>query len=613
MAVIPKSVLEDIRHHNDIAEVIGTYFHVQRAGASFKALCPFHKEKTPSFHINPQRQIFHCFGCGAGGDVFKFVMQYEGVDFATAARLLAERAGIRLQFGEEDNRGGPNKDVLYAIHEELSQYYQELLLNARESQPARDYLQKRHLGTDIIRDFRIGYAPDRWDTVLQWGAKRKYTPDLLFAAGLTVKTDKPRPGSEYYDRFRHRVMFPIRNEQGRIVAFSGRTLVQDPRAAKYVNSPETPLFRKSHVLYALDRARHPITETREAIVCEGQIDVIRCHQAGFNTAVAAQGTAFTDDHARILRRYADGVVLCFDSDEAGRRAAVRATGVFLQAGLAVRVASLPRDEDPDSLILKQGAEAFRKAIAAAVPAIDFQLNELLATEDPRNEAAVMRIARGVLGTIAQSPNAVQRDALVQQVARRIGIAADALHSELTRLLPRAGGPTRAAEAPGAAAAAAPAAPAPPPELALAELLAATPAMAAVVRPYLMPALLTHPLCRAFVEAALEADAKDQDLLKTVAERDGDSRELTTFVASLAAQAPKVCGKEYTATDAAHDLVLALWKAELLRRRNDLARAQPSEADAPAQAQQRVQLTHDLKMLQRWDTGESVIRMYLPDA
>ncbi|MEI8351167.1 MAG: DNA primase, partial [bacterium] len=430
--IVSKAVLEDIRFRCDIVDVIDSYITLPRKSNMIKTLCPFHKEKTPSFTVNRQKQIFHCFGCGVGGDVFKFVMLHEHADFPTAIKILAEKAGVQLEF-EKGTQPAGEKELLLTIHEEIASAYHRYLLQETDAQPARDYLKKRGLTREIAEDFMIGYAPDRWDFTLEWARKKDYPLAKLDLAGLVVRRTEEGGSHPYYDRFRDRVMFPIRNEQGRIVGFSGRILLPDPKAAKYVNSPETPLFRKSHILYALDRARRDIVETREAIICEGQIDVIRCHQAGFKTAVAAQGTAFTEDHARMLKRYADGVVLVFDSDDAGRNAAIKASVIFLKAGLAVRVASLPQGEDPDSLIFKQGPEAFAETLTRAGPAIDFQLNLLIGRENIRTEMGMMAVCRDILATISQSPNAVQRDVLVQTVARRLGVAASALQAELRPL------------------------------------------------------------------------------------------------------------------------------------------------------------------------------------
>lgn len=602
--IVSKAVLEDIRFRCDIVDVIDSYITLPRKGNMIKTLCPFHKEKSPSFTVNRQRQIFHCFGCGAGGDVFKFVMMHEHADFPTAVKILAEKAGIQLEF-EKGSQPAGEKELLLAIHEEIAALYHKTLLQDPAALSAREYLKKRGITREIAEDFMIGYAPDSWDFTVDWARRKNYPVAKIDLAGLVVRRSDEAGQGGYYDRFRGRVMFPIRNEQGRIVGFSGRTLLQDPKAAKYVNSPETPLFRKSHILYALDRARREIVETREAIICEGQIDVIRCHQAGFKTAVAAQGTAFTEDHARMLKRYADGVVLVFDSDDAGRNAALKTSVIFMKAGLAVRVASLPPGEDPDSLIFKQGAEAFADALAKAVPAIDFQMNLLMARENIRTEMGMIKVSRELLATISQSPNAVQRDVLVQTVARRLGVAAAALQAELKPLLRNA--TQREASEP------APATPKRPAlEVALVEHLGAAPAMLPWVETYLPSALLTDPLCRRFVQMMQESAREGVEFMQLLAERDDEERSLAGFAAQVLS-APSKTGPEGNHEEAVQSLILAFWRADLQRRRADLeARSQAAETeqardDMMAQASQ---LTTDLKRLQRWDTGQAVLALYL---
>jgi DNA primase len=601
--IISKAILDDIRFRNDIVDVIDSYITLPRKGAVVKTLCPFHKEKTPSFNVNQARQIFHCFGCGAGGDVFKFVMLYENVDFPSAIRILAEKAGIALQFEKGAEPAG-DKSLLFTIHEEAAALYHRFLMKDPLAQQARDYMKKRKLTSAVAEEFMIGYAPEQWDFLLKWAKDRGFPTDKLELAGLLVHKTEGGPANAWYDRFRNRVMFPIRNEQGRIVGFSGRTLVQDPKAAKYVNSPETPIFRKSHLLYALDKARREIVEKREAIVCEGQIDVIRCHQAGFKTAVAAQGTAFTEDHARILRRYTDGVVLVFDSDEAGRNAALRATIIFMQAGLAVRIASLPQGEDPDSLILKQGPEAFERALQQAVPAIDFQINLLLARDETRTEAGLMRACRAVLGTISQTPNAIQRDVLLQTAARKLNVSLVALQLELRPLLRQ---PAQRDAAPAKAA---------PPvrpqhEVMLAEHLGASQEQADLVEHYLPLTLISDPVCRAFLDAVLASRRDRLPLMEVLTERDDDNRSLSTFAAAILSSAPKT-GSEATHRQAVEALILGIWRNELQRRRRDAeqqAHEQTGEDQRDTLMAQAQQLTTDLNRLKRWETGEPILQLY----
>ncbi len=403
-------------------------------------------------------------------------------------------------------------------------------------------------------------------------------------------------------------MFSIRNEQGRVIAFSGRILTADKQSAKYVNSPETSLFHKGHVLFALDRARQAILERREALVCEGQIDVIRCHLAGVDWAVAAQGTAFTEDHARTLKRYADSALLVFDGDEAGRHAALRTAGVLLQAGLVIRVAALPPGEDPDSFILSNGPDGFRTLIESATTALDFQIKAAQAGGSISDEATHLRTVTAVLDFIALAPQAMQREELLRQAAQRLYIAPEALRVELIPRLRRialrtdppapppdpVSGPTVATPEPDAPPAA--------DERVLAEHLAANPALAPLVEQYLPLALLRHTLCREFIAAVLAAHTQpDGNFMDMIAERDDESRRLTTF-AALIVSAPSKPTTEYADDKVVKDVILRLWRARLTARRSTLAAQPNAGSDA-----ERTQLTSDIQKLRCWETGESIVR------
>jgi len=598
--MVPKRVVDDIRFRCDIADVIGSYLNLQKAGGSFKALCPFHKEKTPSFHVNPQRQIFHCFGCGAGGDVFRFVMLHESVDFPGALRLLAQRAGVRLELEEGAGTDSSHKDQLYSIHHEIAEFFQRCLKTMKEAASARAYLQKRRLSDQIVESFGIGYAPDRWNAMEGWAGRKKMDMDLLEEAGLVLRSDKPSAKSPWYDRFRNRIMFPIKDEQGRVIAFSGRALETDDKTAKYVNSPETPLFHKSRVLYAIDKARKAIVEAREAILCEGQIDVIRCHEAGFINAVASQGTAFTEDHARVIRRYADSVIIMFDADTAGQDAAVKAAGLFMESGLAVRVASLPEDEDPDSFILKRGADGFRSIIGQAASAVQFQIRVLSERDNVRNEAGLMRTARAVLQTIGRSPNAVQRAHLVQEASERLNIPPSALQDDLRRSLRQ----TRRAEAgisePEGGQGQADVVP--PEELEICVHLARAidvPAAIDIVARYLPLDKFSDPLARTLVQAILHAVETGRDFQDILRDTDSPSGELDAFVARVLMAPLKLRSAEVSPEIAVKDLVITMWKKTFERERSALPE---SESDRCAQ------LTYHLNRLKarNWEDAAAII-------
>src|SRR5665213_2705903 len=388
---------EQIRAASDIVDVIGSYLPLKRAGANFTALCPFHKEKTPSFNVNPHKQIFHCFGCHKGGDVFTFVKEYENIGFMDAIRRLAERAKIPLEFENSPaaQESRHLKDQLLEIHDKIAQRWQNCLANETAGQLARDYLEKRGVSAEAIKLFRIGAAPELWDDTVNWAKSKNYALELVEKAGLVIRKEVDAPNTaageadnsksaignrqsaiHYYDRFRGRLMFPICDEQGRVVGFSGRVLSGDEKTAKYVNSPETPIFTKSKIFYGLDKSKRAILDAGFAIICEGQLDLIACFTNGVQNIVAPQGTAFTEQHARIIKRYANEVVLCFDSDNAGQNAIVRSLDHLLASGLAVRVAVVPAPHDPDSFIKANGGAAFKKLVEGAEGFFDYYLNRL---------------------------------------------------------------------------------------------------------------------------------------------------------------------------------------------------------------------------------------------
>ena len=422
---------ERIRAASDIVDVIGGYLPLKRAGANFTALCPFHKEKSPSFNVNPHKQIFHCFGCQKGGDVFSFVKDYENIGFMDAVRRLAERAKIPLEF--DDHPGAQEsrhlKDQLLEIHDRIAQRWQNTLANEAAGQLARDYLKKRGVSEEAIKLFRLGAAPDAWDDTVNWAKSKGYDLATVEKAGLIIH--KQETGS-HYDRFRGRLMFPICDEQGRVVGFSGRVLSGDEKTAKYVNSPETPIFTKSKIFFGLDKSKRAILDAGFAIICEGQLDLIACFTNGVQNMVAPQGTAFTDQHARIIKRYANEVVLCFDSDNAGQNAIVRSLDHLLASGLAVRVAVVPAPHDPDSFIKANGGEAFRQLVQQAEGFFDYYLNRLIATNDVTSDKGRLAVLRAMAASVHKTGNVVLVDTYAQKTALRLAVSPDAVRAEFKK-------------------------------------------------------------------------------------------------------------------------------------------------------------------------------------
>lgn len=433
---------EEIRDRIDIVELVSQYVKLERAGKNFKGLCPFHPEKTPSFHVSPELNRFHCFGCGASGDVFGFLMRIEGLSFREAMRGLAERAGIELRADTLPQEAPDERDRLRKVVFAANFFYRQAL---KRTPAAQEYLTQRGLTPETVEAFELGYAPDGWDYLLRFLQKHNFSLEDAETAGLLKARED---GSGYYDRFRNRITFPIHDASGRVVAFGARTMGNDE--PKYLNSPETPLFEKRNTFYGWHKARGAILQRRAAIIVEGYLDLIMLHQYGFTHSLATLGTAFTEDHAARLKRLAERVYLMFDSDSAGVRAALRAGEALLGAGIPTLVVSLPQGEDPDSLLRTQGAEALQRAIDAATPIALFGIEQIfreLAGErnplelEPAVKAQI--VERGLSWAISL-PSELDRMACLEKLAPLTPAyltspqaALEALRQELRQRQPRA--------------------------------------------------------------------------------------------------------------------------------------------------------------------------------
>lgn len=439
MAQIPKESIEQILSATDIVDLVQSYVPLKRAGSQFRANCPFHSEKTPSFYVNPARQSFHCFGCGKGGDAIAFVRDYENLPFTDAVRKLAGRAGVHIREEESDPAADANRKSrgrLLDLHREAAAFFHERLLNDPDAEHARGYLKSRGFGKKMAERWAVGWMPENPQVFLDWARSRKFTGRELCGSGLASQRDEQNPRAGLFVRFRDRLMFSIRNEIGDVIAFSGRQLREDPRSGKYINSPETSIFRKSSVLFGLDRAKKPILKEKAALLCEGQIDAISCHEAGIEHAIAPLGTAFTPQHAKKLRRYTNEVLICYDGDSAGIKATERAFRELATEGLAVRVVCLPPKDDPDTFLKREGEEAFRGMLANAKEFFDFKLENARAAgllDGAAGRTAVLSECAEILSLMNDF---AARENQINMVATHLQTSATVLRQQIARLKAR---------------------------------------------------------------------------------------------------------------------------------------------------------------------------------
>jgi DNA primase len=404
--------LDEIRARADIVEVVSPHVRLRRAGGRLVGLCPFHEERTPSFTVDPDKGLWHCFGCKAGGDLFRFVETIEKISFSEAVEMLAGRLGLPPRRPADASREHA-RQRMFSIHKQAADLF-SASLNARAGAPASSYLKRRGLSRQTVEQFGLGYATDSWEALTEAMGKRGFTPEELGRAGLAVVRE-----GRVYDRFRNRLMFPIRDVVGRVIAFGGRALAEDQQP-KYLNSSENPLFRKGQTLWAFDEARRAMASAGRAIVVEGYMDAIACHEAGCAETVATMGTALTADHVDLLRRRAERIVLAFDSDSAGLAAALRGRELFQRAGVEVLVATMPEGSDPDSVIRGKGAEVFREAVDAAAPIVEWELSRILARAEGKDERERMAAMRDAVAALAGVPASVEREYYIRWLAQRWG-------------------------------------------------------------------------------------------------------------------------------------------------------------------------------------------------
>src|SRR6476469_466569 len=440
---------ETVRQQADIVRVIGDYIQLKKAGAqNFVGLCPFHGEKTPSFSVHATRQFFHCFGCGKSGDVFKFVQEREQISFPEAIKLVAEKMGIplpRMQYsseGEAEDAGKRGK--LIEMHERACKFFEDQLRRPEGAQ-AREYLTGRGLKEETIRTFRIGFAPDSGFT-LKDRLKADFSEEMMRASGL-FSWKEGADSSAMYSKFRNRIMFPIANENGKIIAFTGRTLATDEKSGpKYLNSPETPIYSKSRVLYNLDRAKEAIRKLGYVIIVEGQMDCIAVYAAGVHNVAASSGTAFTETQVRLLGRFSKNIVVNFDPDNAGAKATERSLGLLVEEEFQIKVLTLEHGFDPDLFIRRKGKDAYVEALRHSQRYFDYLIERARAQFPIRTQEGKVKAINHLLPHIQRVPSRIVRDELAHEIAQKLGIDSAVLRQELKHVAGNRGSATGKAPA-----------------------------------------------------------------------------------------------------------------------------------------------------------------------
>ncbi|OIP96991.1 DNA primase [Candidatus Wirthbacteria bacterium CG2_30_54_11] len=417
-----KAEIEAIKSRLSIVDVVQSYVPLRKAGKNLQALCPFHSEKSPSFMVNPTLNIYKCFGCGESGDIFSFVQKIENCSFGEALELLASKAGIHLSYQKKDQAADDRRAQLFSLNKAAAELFHSLLLQSPSGQKAREYVQKRAISPEMQKQFLLGYAPDSWDTLLRHCTQKGYSLSTLEQIGLVVKSES---GERHYDRFRDRLMFPVFDQRDRVCGFSGRALSEDHSGGKYINSPESELFHKSELLYGLNFAQGAIRLEGEAILVEGNVDVITLHQAGIASVVAPLGTALTTSQLRLVKRQATRIFLAFDGDSAGMKATVRSLALAENEGLDVRIIQLPEGKDPDAFV-REGLDLWTQAKSSALPVIEYQLETVYRSHDLTSSLGKSNAAAAVLSLIAPLGSPVSRMFYLEKAARRLSTPLETL-------------------------------------------------------------------------------------------------------------------------------------------------------------------------------------------
>jgi DNA primase len=424
---------QTIKDRIDIVQLLQEYLNLKKAGANWKANCPFHNEKTPSFMVHPEKQIWHCFGCGKGGDIFTFIQEIEGLDFIEALKLLADRAGVKLTDSRSSEINKNQKIRLQEINSKVADFFHNFLVEMKVARPAYDYLTKqRGLSHTAINNWQIGYVPDQWDLLTQYMLKKGVGIDDLVSSGLTIKNAER---NSWYDRFRGRLMFPIWDVHGSIVGFTGRILVEKENSGgKYVNTPQTALYDKSRVIYGLNKAKQEIKTKDLAVLVEGQMDVIACHEAGMKNVIAASGTSLTDEQVKLIKRFTNNIAIAFDSDMAGQEAAKRGIDAALLAGLSIKVISIPEGQGKDAdECIKKNPKSWFFAVESAVQIMDWHFNRIFKKVNLNDFKEKQEATSLFLAELKKIPFAIERESWIRKLSDKIGIEPSILNEELKKI------------------------------------------------------------------------------------------------------------------------------------------------------------------------------------
>ncbi len=425
--MIPDDLADRIRERIDIISIISEHINLKKSGQNYKGLCPFHSEKTPSFTVSPAKQIFHCFGCGVGGNVFHFLMRYDSLTFPQALRYLGERAGIKIpEPGKREGIEKDNKEELYKANELAAEYFYNNLAESREAEEARGYLKKRGIEKNTIEEFKIGYSLPQWEAAYRYLRQKGIDAATLEKAGLIIKKE-----NGFYDRFRGRIIFPILDLKKRVIGFGGRVI--DDSLPKYINSPESPIYIKGENLYCLEKARQEIVRRGYLLIVEGYLDAIMTYQMGVRNAAATLGTALTQGHIRLIKRFTNNLILIFDPDAAGKKAAIRSAPLFLEAGMKVKVAALTEGTDPDTFLRKNGVDAFVERLKNSERLFDFVFSEVRGKDHLTAIDDKMKVVNELLPLINGIPGRIEKNLYIKRLAEGLGIDETDILAELKAL------------------------------------------------------------------------------------------------------------------------------------------------------------------------------------